>query len=168
VRLSVTMQPLATHDVDAVVRVCGPVVARQTEDDVLRAAGPDVVEVVHTLRGPGRGGRFGAGTVTVTTAGDLPARFLLHVVVPPFDLRLTTDHALRQAYRAVLEAADTLGAGTLAMPPLGTTQTYWPLETAVRAAVGVLPNALTKVRDVRLVLRTPAGIEPFAEALARR
>ncbi len=167
-RLRLTLDPLAEADVDAVVRLCGPVLTRVGDEDVLRAAGPAALEACHALRGTLPGGRLAVGQAVTTGAGALASRHLVHLVAPSYDLRDGTDRALRSAYRAVLAAADAVGSRSLALAPLGTTLPYWPLEMAVAAAVGTLGNAATGVREVRLVLRTPAGLEPFAEALARR
>lgn len=167
-RLRLSLDPLQEADVDAVVRTCTPVMTRAGEDDPLRAAGPDAVRACHALRRTLPGERLAVGHAVTTTAGDLPARWLVHVVPPAFDLRAANEHVLRRAYRSVLAAADAVGARTLALRPLGTTFPYWPVDMAVAAAVGVLPNTMSDVREVRLVLRTAAALEPFAEALVRR
>lgn len=168
-RLTVTLDSLRDSRVDAVVRVVsGRHLARIGADDVLADAGPDAVEATRQLGRIAFPGGLPVGSAVTTTAGVLTARWIIHVRPPAFDLRRSNEHELRQAYRSVLAAADEVGAASLAIRPLGTVDPYWPLDVAVRAAVGVLPHVITGVRDVRLVVRTPAAVEPFAEALARR
>jgi O-acetyl-ADP-ribose deacetylase (regulator of RNase III) len=168
VRLRLIVGGLAACDVDAVVRVTGRNLARHTDDEVLAGAGPDAVSACRDLARLSARAGLPAGAAVTTTAGALPARWIVHVHVPRFDLHQTNEHLLRQAYRGVLQAADAVGARSLAVRPLGTSDPYWPLEIAVRAATGVLPHTPTHVSEVQLVLRTAAALEPFAEALARR
>jgi len=168
VRLTLSTDPLFICRVDAVVRRTTSNITHLSPDDVLLEAGPDAVAAVrHLRRASERSGLEPAAAIT-STAGTLPARWLIHVHPPGYDLRTSSEHLLRLAYRNVLAAADAVGAETVAMRPLGTSAPYWPLETAIRVAIGVLPNTPTGVREVRLVLRTAAALEPFAEALARR
>jgi O-acetyl-ADP-ribose deacetylase (regulator of RNase III) len=168
VRLRLFVGELTACDVDAVVRVTGHNLARRTDDEVLAQAGPEAVAACRDLARLSARAGLDVGQAVTTTAGELPARWIVHVHVPKFTLRQTNEHLLRLAYRSVLQAADAVGARTLALRPLGTSDPYWPLEVAVRSATGVLPHTSTQVRDVQLVLRTPAALEPFAEALARR
>lgn len=157
----------ADQAADALVRVVGP--RRQTVDEqgLLQAAGPqaraDFVELVRLAHG----GSLPPGSALSTTAGALPARHLVHVAVPLWSPR-AEEHLLPAAYRSVLAVADDLGAGTLALTPLGMTLPYWPLDVATRLVTGTLLHTPTRVREATLVVRTPAALEVLATALARR
>ena len=59
------------------------------------------------------------GTAVVTSAGRLPARHVVHGVVMGQDLH-TTPELVARATRSCLEAADELGAESLALPAFGT------------------------------------------------
>ena len=167
-RLTLSLDPLFSCRVDAIVRRTGADITHFSVEDVLPQAGPEAIEACRELRRLGERAGLPLGRAVSTAAGSLPARWLIHVHGPAFDVRHSNEHLLRLAYRSVLAAADAVGAETVAMRPLGTTEPYWPLETAIRAATGVLPNTPTGACEVRLVLKTAAGLEPFAEALARR
>ncbi len=168
-RLRVVVGDLAREPADAVVR---PVVDRHSrllgraDPDLLRAAGPAAEAAYAELMALSEPGSWTAGEAVSTTGGDLAARWLIHVVVPVFTVR-RPEHLLAAGYRNVLAVADSLGVTTLAMAPLGMTHPYWPLDIATRVATGTLTNTITRVREVRLVVRTPAACDAVAEAVAR-
>ena len=157
---------LTDQAADALVRVVGP--RRQTTDELglLAAAGPQARDAFTELVRLEHGGQLPPGSALSTTGGALLARHLVHVAVPPWSPR-AEEHLLPAAYRAVLTVADDLGAGTLALTPLGMTLPYWPLDVATRLLVGTLLHTPTRVREAVLVVRTPAALEVLATALAR-
>jgi O-acetyl-ADP-ribose deacetylase (regulator of RNase III) len=59
------------------------------------------------------------GTAVATTAGRLSARWVIHGAVMGQDLRTDAD-LVRRTTRSCLEAADELGARSLALPAFGT------------------------------------------------
>jgi O-acetyl-ADP-ribose deacetylase len=151
---------------DALVRVVGP--RRQSVDElgVLAAAGPQAREDFVELVRLAHGGLLPPGSALSTTGGGLLARHLVHVAVPPWSPR-AEEYLLPAAYRAVLAVADDLGAGTVALTPLGMTLPYWPLDVVTRLLTGTLLHTPTRVREATLVVRTPAALEVLAAALAR-
>ena len=87
------------------------------------------------------------GTAVVTSAGRLRARHVVHGVVMGQDLH-TTPELVARATRSCLEAADELGAESLALPAFGTGMGGLPLTDAARAIVGEIrayePRSLTR------------------------
>ena len=166
-RVRLLLGDLREQPVDVVVRPTSA--ARLTRrDELLSAAGPDVLDACRELRrGVPRGG-LAVGDALPTPAGQLPARWLVHVALPTYTVRSDHSHLLAAAYRAVLRAADDLDAQSVALTPFGTVAPYWPLAEAVRLCLGTLHASPTGVREVRLVLSSPGALEVFAEALARR
>jgi len=168
-RLRVVVGDLAREPADAVVRAVAAPHARlagRDEHDLLRAAGPAAESAFAELISLTEPGGWTAGRAVSTTGGDLAARWLIHVSVPVFGIH-RPEHLLAAAYRSVLEVADDLGVTTLAMAPLGLSHPYWPIDIATRVATATLTNTITRVREVRLVVRTPAALEVMAEAVAR-
>lgn len=149
--------------VDAVVRPCPPGVRRRG-DPTLAAAGP---ELGTALRPWGRRTPLAPGVTVATPAGRLRALWLLHTCVPPWTVREDRSALLAQCYRTCLEVAAQTGSRTLAMPLLGSTLPFWPLERAVTTAVQVLRNPPGDLELVVLTLSSPAALEQTAEALAR-
>jgi len=112
-----------------------------------RAGGPAVLE--DCIR------RFPAGLATGdagwTTAGEMPARWVIHVVGPNHTAGERDRSLLTSCYRRALEVADELGAGSVAFPLVSAGIYGWPKEDAVDAAVGTLRAAVTRVEVVRIV-----------------
>lgn len=94
-----------------------------------RAGGPAVIE--DCVR------RFPDGLATGdagwTTAGELPARWVIHVVGPIHGRG--TREQLVSCYRRALEVADELGARTVAFPLVSAGVYGWPKDDAIAAAV---------------------------------
>ncbi|PVG83276.1 O-acetyl-ADP-ribose deacetylase [Nocardioides gansuensis] len=86
-----------------------------------------------------------------TTAGDLPARWVIHTVGPNHRAGQTDRSLLTSCYRRCLEVADELGARTVAFPLISAGVYGWPLDDAVDAAVETLSAAGSAVEEARLV-----------------
>lgn len=84
-----------------------------------------------------------------TTAGDLPARWVIHVVGPVHGRG--TREQLASCYANALRVADGLGARTLAFPLVSAGAYGWPRDDAIRCAVDTLRSTPTEVTEARLV-----------------
>lgn len=84
-----------------------------------------------------------------TTAGDLPARWVIHVVGPVHG-RGSRDQ-LVSCYANALAVADELGAERVAFPLVSSGIYGWPLDDAIRAAVDTLRATPTRVLESRIV-----------------
>ena len=86
-----------------------------------------------------------------TTAGDLPARWVIHVVGPNRTRGETDRSLLTSCYRRALEVADELGARSVAFPLVSAGVYGWPLDDAALAAVETLRATPSSVEEARLV-----------------
>lgn len=86
-----------------------------------------------------------------TTAGDLPAEWVIHTVGPNFAAGERDRSLLESCYRRSLEIADDLGAASLAFPLISAGVYGWPKQDAAAAAVETIRATATDVEDVRLV-----------------
>ncbi len=84
-----------------------------------------------------------------TTAGNLPARWVIHVVGPVYGDG--TRDQLVSCYANALRVADELGARSVAFPLVSAGVYGWPLEDAIRAAVDTIRETPTSVTEARLV-----------------
>lgn len=84
-----------------------------------------------------------------TTAGDLPARWVIHVVGPVHG-RGSRDQ-LVSCYANALAVADELGAERVAFPLVSSGIYGWPLDDAIRVAVDTLRATPTRVLESRIV-----------------
>ncbi len=92
------------------------------------------------------------GHAVATTAGRLPARWVIHTVGPIYQEGRDDAPLLRSCYTSSLAVADEIGAATVAFPLVSAGIFGWPLEDAVRQALIALSTADTSVDAATLVL----------------
>ena len=80
-------------------------------------------------------GPIPVGDAAVTTAGRLPARYIIHAAVMGQDLQ-TDAEKIRQATKNSLVRADELEIRTIAFPALGTGVGGFPLGECARIMIG--------------------------------
>jgi len=95
----------------------------------LKRAGGEEIEREAVARGP-----IPLGSAIATSAGALPARWVIHGAVMGQDLR-TDAGLIRRTTRSCLEAADQLGCASLALPAFGTGIGGFPLAECARIMV---------------------------------
>ena len=86
-----------------------------------------------------------------TTAGDMPATWVIHVVGPNHRAGQTDRGLLTSCYARALEVADELGARSVAFPLISAGAYGWPKADAIDCAFEVFRSAGTEVREARLV-----------------
>lgn len=100
-------------------------------------------------------GRLGPGRAAVTGAGDMPARWVLHVAGPVYDESSDDDERLlRSAVRAALDAAAGEGARSLAVPAISAGTYGYPRDEATAAIADEVVTWLRehgRLDEVRLV-----------------
>lgn len=131
-----------------------------------RAAGPSLQD--ESDRWVDDHGPLEIGQAAVTGAGDLPARWVVHVAGPVHGQGEPDDEShLRAAVRGALVAADDAGASSVALPAISAGIYGYPPEeaTAVIASevVTILPE--TSLTSVLLVGVDDATAELFADGL---
>jgi O-acetyl-ADP-ribose deacetylase len=95
----------------------------------LKRAGGEKIEREATAQGP-----IELGSAVATTAGRLPARWVIHGAVMGQDLRTNAD-LVRRTTRSCLALADELGCRSLALPAFGTGVGGFPLAECARIVV---------------------------------
>ncbi|RLU81323.1 O-acetyl-ADP-ribose deacetylase [Streptomyces griseocarneus] len=127
-----------------------------------RAGGPDILAACRELRAGHYGKGLPTGRAVPTTAGRLPARWVIHTVGPVFQVSGGDESLLASCYRESLRVADELGARTVAFPAISTGVYRWPMEDAARIAVETVRQTETNVEEVRFVLFDERAYEAFA------
>jgi O-acetyl-ADP-ribose deacetylase (regulator of RNase III) len=118
-----------------------------------RAGGPAILAECRALRASSHPRGLPTGEAVATTAGELPARWVIHTAGPVWSAHEDRSPLLRACYANALRVADDLGARTLAFPLISAGIFGWPADDAVRQALSVLGAAETSgVREARLVL----------------
>jgi O-acetyl-ADP-ribose deacetylase (regulator of RNase III) len=167
-RLWAVLGDITEADVDVIVNAANPgLLGGGGVDGAIHAAGgPSILAECRAIaeRLPGR--RLPRGAAVATTAGRLPARWLVHTAGPVWSA--TTDHSavLRSCYTESLRVADGLGAHSVAFPAVSTGVYGWPLDDAARQAVaGVQATSVEHVQQVRFVLFSDEALTAFEAAL---
>ena len=156
--LTVVEGDITAQQVDAVVNAANERMrgGGGVDGAIHRAGGPAILEDCKRVVPDGR--RLPTGEAVATTAGDLPARWVIHVVGPVHGRG--TREQLVSCYRNALRVADELGARTIAFPLVSAGIYGWPREDAIRAAVETIRSTPTQVEEARLVA---FGQDTFAE-----
>lgn len=162
-RITVVSGDITTQQVDAVVNAANERMrgGGGVDGAIHRAGGPAVLADCIE--------RFPHGLPTGhagwTTGGNLPARWVIHVVGPNHAAGNTDRSLLTSCYSNALAVADELGAASVAFPLISAGVYAWPLADAVAAALETLGTTPTAVREVRIVA---FGEAAHAELLRQR
>jgi len=117
-----------------------------------RKGGPAILSACRDLRASRYGRGLPTGQAVATTAGRLPARWVIHTVGPVWQAGEDRSELLASCYRESLRVADELGAATVAFPAISTGVYGWPMDDGARVAVQTVRDADTSVTEVRFVL----------------
>ena len=119
VTVEVVVGDLTTMDVDVIVNAANKELQHGggVAGAIARAGGPAIQSESDAWideHGP-----LDEGEAATTTAGDLPAGYVVHTAGPVYeDGSERNEPRLRAAVRAALDAADELGAGSIALPAI--------------------------------------------------
>jgi len=169
VQLRAVRGDLTEADVDVVVNAANPGLlgGGGVDGAIHRAGGPSILAECRELKKRLPGGRLPRGQAVATTAGRLPARWVVHTAGPIWSASRDQSAVLRSCYVESLRTADGLGARTVAFPAISAGIYGWPLEDAARQAIaGVRSARVEHVQEVRFVLLGDAAFEAFSAELA--
>ncbi|MFV2172177.1 O-acetyl-ADP-ribose deacetylase [Actinomadura sp. LOL_016] len=130
-----------------------------------RRGGPEILDECRKLRASHYGGGLPTGQAVATTAGRLPARWVIHTVGPVYSSTEDRSDRLASCYRESLRVADEIGARSVAFPAVSAGIYGWPMDDAARLAVDTVRGTPTQVTDTRFVLFTPDAYAAFARAV---
>lgn len=102
-----------------------------------------------------------------TTAGDMPARWVIHTVGPNYSAGQRDRSLLESCYRRALAVADEVGAESIAFPLISAGIYGWPRQDAVIAAIDTIRSVESSVEEARLVAFDRTAYEEIRAALAR-
>ena len=105
------------------------------------------------------------GSAVATTAGLLPAKWVIHTVGPVYSKSEDRSHLLASCHMESLRVADELGVSSIAFPAISTGVYGYPVDEAAMVAVGAVKKAETSVKEVRFVLFDENAYAAFSRAL---
>jgi O-acetyl-ADP-ribose deacetylase (regulator of RNase III) len=130
-----------------------------------RVGGPAILRELKELYPSGTA----TGTAVVTTAGNLPATWVIHAVGPRWrDGAHGEEQLLRSAYEAAMTLAAGLEAASVTFPAISTGIYGYPLDDGARVALETVHDRLLAggaVQRATFVLRGDESFEAFARAL---
>ena len=167
-RIEVWRGDITTLDVDAVVNAANSSLlgGGVVDGAIHRAGGPEILAECRALRAGAYGGGLPAGQAVATTAGRLPARWVIHTVGPVYHDRPEDPELLAGCYRESLRVADELGASSVAFPTISAGVYGYPMDEATRIAVDTVTATPTKVDRVVLVAFNAEAERGYRAALA--
>ncbi len=159
---------ITRQSADAIVNAANPSLlgGGGVDGAIHRAGGPSILAECRELRRTRFPDGLPTGRAVATTAGDLPARWVIHTVGPVYADREDRSALLASCHTESLRVADELGARSVAFPAISTGVYGYPLELAAPVAVGAVADAGTRVQEVRFVLFDDRALEAFERALA--
>ena len=157
---------IVDQDVDAVVNAAnsGLMGGGGVDGAILAAGGSQQLAARRELRE--RIGPLPPGQAAHSDAGEMKARWVIHVVGPIFDRHEDRSHLLASCYREALRVADELGVRTLALPAVSAGAYGWPIASAADIAVDTLRTTETRVEHARFVMVNEATYAEFERALS--
>jgi O-acetyl-ADP-ribose deacetylase (regulator of RNase III) len=159
---------ITMQDVDAIVNAAnGSLMGGGGVDGAIhRAGGPSILAECKEIRRTTFPDGLPTGKAVATTAGDLPARWVIHTVGPVYARERDPAAVLDSCHAESLRVADELGARTVAFPAISTGVYGYPLEEAAPVAVEAVRRSTTQVEEVRFVLFGRDAFDAFERALA--
>ena len=153
-------------DVDAVVNAANSSLlgGGGVDGAIHRRGGPEILAACRELRATRYPDGLPTGQAVATTAGRLPARWVIHTVGPVYARREDRSALLASCYRESLAVADELGAATIAFPAISAGIYRWPLDDAARIAVTTVRETESSVSEARFVLFSDEAYDAFARA----
>jgi O-acetyl-ADP-ribose deacetylase (regulator of RNase III) len=167
VRITLALGDITRQQVDAVVNAANSSLlgGGGVDGAIHRRGGPAILAACRDLRAGTHRDGLPAGQAVATTAGELPARWVIHTVGPVWSRQEDRSALLASCYTASLGVADELGARTVAFPAISTGAFRWPVDDAARIAVAAVRAAQSRVEEARFVLFSDGVLAAFRAAL---
>jgi O-acetyl-ADP-ribose deacetylase len=166
-KIVLSLGDITEQQVDAVVNAANSSLlgGGGVDGAIHRRGGPAILAACRELRaGPYRDG-LPAGQAVATTAGDLPATWVIHTTGPVYSPAQDRSGLLASCYAGSLRVADELGARTVAFPAISAGAYGWPVADAARIAIETVHAAASSVDEARFVLLQAGTLEAFRVAL---
>lgn len=171
-RLVLIEGDITTVPVDAVVNAANSrlIGGGGVDGAIHRAGGPSIMAELDAIRA--RIGACPTGKAVVTTAGNVPAKYVMHAVGPIYrDGRQGEPRLLASCYQTVLEFAAERGAASISFPSISTGVYGYPIidaaDIALRTVVDFLNGPSHSIDKAIFVLFGQSAHQIHVEAAHR-
>lgn len=165
-RVVVVVGDITRQDVDAIVNAANSSLLGGGVDGAIhRAGGPAILKACRELRRTEYPDGLPTGDAVITTAGDLPARYVIHTVGPVYGSAVGREsELLAGCYENSLKLAESHSLHSIAFPAISTGVFGYPQDEAAQVSSQVIARFLTvaqAVREVRLIFFQPSAAKGF-------
>jgi O-acetyl-ADP-ribose deacetylase (regulator of RNase III) len=159
-KLEIVDADVTTLDVDAIANAANTQLRHGggVAGAISRAGGPDV------QRESDEKAPIGLGEAIETTAGEMPARWVIHAATMELG-GPTSAEIIERATRSTLARAEELGCRSLALVAFGTGVGGFPLDEAARLMVGAAQEHEGELERIVFAVHGDEAAGAFREAL---
>lgn len=130
-----------------------------------RVGGPEILAECRALRASSLPEGLPTGEAVATTAGTLPARWVIHTVGPVYQGMSSDADMLARAHQASIEVARSLGARSVGFPAISTGVFGYPVDEA--AAVALAEASAAPDLEITFVLFSADALQAFVAEATR-
>jgi O-acetyl-ADP-ribose deacetylase (regulator of RNase III) len=158
--LEVAQTDVTKLEVDAIANAANTQLAHGggVAGAISRAGGPEV------QRESDEKAPIGLGEAVETTAGDMPARWVIHAATMELGGPTSAD-IIERATRSTLARAEELGARSVALVAFGTGVGGFPVDDAARIMVGVAKDHTGSLERIVFAVHGDEAERAFGKAL---
>jgi O-acetyl-ADP-ribose deacetylase (regulator of RNase III) len=154
--------------VDAVVNAANPSLlgGGGVDGAIHRKGGEEILRACQAIRETRYPRGLPAGEAVLTTAGNLPARYVIHTVGPVWGRDEPAEELLASCYKKSIAIAAEHSLGSVAFPAISTGAYGYPKNQAAAVASSAISEALSQtpaVERVSLVFYSEADLDVFLD-----
>jgi O-acetyl-ADP-ribose deacetylase (regulator of RNase III) len=170
-RVTVVVGDITKQDVDAIVNAANSSLlgGGGVDGAIHRAGGPEILEECRQIRRTRFPNGLPTGEAVITTAGKLPALYVIHTVGPIYGENQGRDaELLANCYHNSLSLAVEKNLASVAFPAISTGVFGYPLAEAAEVSSKTIENFLStdlQLKEVRLVFFQARDAEVFLQHL---
>ncbi len=166
--ITVVRGDITEQDVDAIVNAANSSLmgGGGVDGAIHRHGGPEILAECRRIRADRYPDGLPTGQAVATTAGLLPARWVIHTVGPVYSPSDDRSHLLASCHTESLRLAGELGARTVAFPAMSTGVYGYPVAEAAPVAVSAVRAFDDRFDEIRFVLFDERTHQAFRSALA--
>ncbi|MFL6373578.1 MAG: O-acetyl-ADP-ribose deacetylase [Pyrinomonadaceae bacterium] len=165
-RVIVKVADITVEEVDAIVNAANSSLlgGGGVDGAIHRKGGPAILDECREIRRKQYPSGLPTGEAVITTAGGLPAKYVIHTVGPVYGQDRPEDQYLAAAYRNSLARAVENDLASVAFPAISTGVYGYPKDeaaTVASLAIGEFLETHSTIAEVRLVFFHDSDAEIF-------